>query len=297
MLSESAKQLGIERVEQGDWPSKVEVTDKLRLGFPIAKSHYKVIVHWNEFMPEGSMDPWPSARHVFWARWSDAEEIASAISTIVNDTIKGETAKGGDVPEPLSFSLDKKLWGDKGDPYELHKRMQELGAYLESLRGWGAGLQENTVLWDWVRLTGPLKGFWTQKDKSGKGDVDGMGACLNVVATGLTAVGLTGMLHAKRQELRRRSPTPLPPPPRLRLAPRPLQPRQLRPRRCEALMARSRARSKLTSSTSRREPSVPFGVLSHAPPLCCLPMGAAVARLLPRDLCHLCPYRSTAVVR
>ena len=162
-MMSSVKTLGIERVEQGDWPCKVEVTDKLRIGFPMSKSHYKVIVHWNEFMAEGSMDPWPATRHVFWIRWSDAEELAGAIKNIVSNTIKKETEAGGDVPEPLTFALEKKMWGDKGDPHELHQRMQELGTYFKALLEWGSGLPENTLLWDWVRLTGPLKAFWTQK--------------------------------------------------------------------------------------------------------------------------------------
>jgi hypothetical protein len=44
----------------------------------------------------------------------------------------------------------------------------QLGDYLQQLRDWGEGLPENTAMWDWVRLTGPVKGFWTQKDASGK---------------------------------------------------------------------------------------------------------------------------------
>ena len=34
------------RIEQGDWPTQISVTDKCMLGFPTSKAHYQVDVHW-----------------------------------------------------------------------------------------------------------------------------------------------------------------------------------------------------------------------------------------------------------
>jgi hypothetical protein len=43
MLGEM-KLCSVERVEQGGWPTKVEVSDVVQLGFPFSKAHYKVQV-------------------------------------------------------------------------------------------------------------------------------------------------------------------------------------------------------------------------------------------------------------
>ena len=76
-------------------------------------------------------------------------------------------------PEPLSkfghgqFVLPAKWWGDRGNLAEIEKRQGELEVYLTALRDWGAGLERDTVLWDRVRLTGPVKHFLCQPNATG----------------------------------------------------------------------------------------------------------------------------------
>jgi hypothetical protein len=56
------------RIEQGDWPTKVVVSDKCMLGFPTSKSHYQVDVHWQAGRSQEG-DEWADAVHSFWCRW------------------------------------------------------------------------------------------------------------------------------------------------------------------------------------------------------------------------------------
>ena len=157
-----------QRIEQGDWPSKIVCSDKCMLGFPTSKSHYQVDVHWSAGRSQEG-DVWADAVHSFWCRWSVAEALAKDVEALVGETAKEAAAKPGILPpvEPLGFSLPSKWWGDRGDLAEISKRMTELNNYLVALRDWGAQLEQDTSLWDRVRLTGPVKVFFCQPNETG----------------------------------------------------------------------------------------------------------------------------------
>lgn len=65
---------------------------------------------------------------------SHAEALAKEVEMVLHETTKEAQAKGFPAPEPLSFALPSKWWGDRGDVKEIGKRMGELGTCVTNHR-------------------------------------------------------------------------------------------------------------------------------------------------------------------
>ena len=124
------------RMAAGDWPQKIEVSDRCLLGFPDSKAHYQVDIFWTAFLAEsegeGEVDGgWEEKTHSFWLRWSAAEKLAKDLGTGTAAVIAEVKAKApGTEPAPVPFAFPSKWFGDRGNIVEIDKRKGELGVYL-----------------------------------------------------------------------------------------------------------------------------------------------------------------------